>query len=431
MITEQFDVIVVGAGPAGISAALTAAKSGLKTLLIERGEYIGSKNMTGGMLFAQVLQDLVPEYWKEAPLQRPVEHHRIMMTSGARSLEVSFNDQNFLAPPFNGYTVLRHELDEWLVTKAREAGALVVMGTRVDDLIYAGDRIVGVKTGRPDGEVRADLVILADGVNSLLAKKAGLHTELKPEEIGLGVKELLSLPASTINERFGLSNNAGAAYSVIGDFARDLPGGGFIYTNIDSISIGVVVHPDALSEQKITIDEVLERFKARPEVARLIDGGKLMEYSAHLIPEGGYKSMPRLFRNGLLVAGDAAGFCVNTGLVLMGMNLAIASGMNAGETAAYAHEKGDFSSATLHHYTSLLEKSSALSSMKLHQKAPELIKSPRLYNEYPDIVNNLFERIMTIGPEPHASAMTIAREELGKVKFGDLIHDGRTGVNAL
>lgn len=430
-MVEKFDVIIVGAGPAGASAALTAASGGLSVLMIERGEYIGAKNMTGGMLYAQVLQNLVPNFWEEAPLQRPVEHHRIMMTSGERSMEIDFANQGFLNPPYNGFTVLRHEFDEWLVEKARAVGTIVVMSTLVTDLLYEGDRVIGVKTNRPEGDVKADVVILADGVNSLLAQKAGLRKELGVHEIGLGVKELLALPSQTINERFGITGNAGVAYSVIGDFARDIPGGGFIYTNKESISIGVVVNPQALAEQKLTPDEVLERFKARPEVARLIEGSRLLEYSAHLIPEGGLGGMPKLYRNGLLVAGDAAGFCVNTGLVLMGINLAIDSGRCAGETAIQAHQKKDFSAASLKTYESLLNQSSALSSMKTHRKAPEFMGSPRLYGTYPDLVNNLLERILTIGPEPHASAISIGREELGAIKLGDLIRDVKKGVQSL
>jgi len=430
-MAETFDVIVIGAGPAGTSAALTAASAGLRVLVIERGEYVGAKNTSGGMLLAQVLQELVPDYQKEAPLQRPVEHHRIMMTSGERSLEIDFGNRGFLAPPFNGFTVLRQELDEWLANKARAAGAVIVTGTVVDDLLYEGDRVVGVKARRAGGDVRGNVVILADGVNSLLAQKAGLRGELGNHDIGLGVKELLALPAKTINERFGLSGNAGAAYAVIGDFARGIPGGGFIYTNKDSVSIGVVMQPEALARQKITTDEVLEQFKARPEIARLIEGGRLLEYSGHLVPEAGLAGMPKLYRSGLLVAGDAGGFCVNTGIVLMGMNLAIASGKCAGDTAVHARQLGDFSAGTLKHYGQLLEQSIALSAMKTYRRAPQLMASPRLYDQYPDIANNILEQMVTYGAGPHASAAQIVRSELGKVRLTDLLRDGWIGGRAL
>jgi len=430
-MAETFDVIVVGAGPAGASAALTTAKAGLSVLLIERGEYVGAKNVTGGMLLGQVLQDLVPEYWKEAPLQRPVENHHVMFSSGERFLEINFGNRGFLDPPFNGFTVLRQEFDTWLVEKARQSGALLVTSTVVDDLLYEGSQVVGVKTRRADGDIRAHVVILADGVNSLLAQKANLRGKFSLHEVSLGVKELLALPAKTINERFGLSGDSGAAYAILGDFSRGIPGGGFIYTNKDSVSIGVVMQPQALADHQITADEVLERFKARPEVAQLIEGGRLMEYSGHLVPEGGLKSMPKLFRDGLLVAGDAAGFCVNTGLVLMGMNLAIASGKSAGEITVQACKEGDYSSASLSRYLSLLDQGAALSSMKVHRKAPELMQSPRLYDQYPDILNNLMERILTVGAQPHESAIDIVRSELNGLRLKDVIRDGMKGVRAL
>lgn len=428
---ETFDVVVVGAGPAGASAALVAASAGLSVLVIDRGEYAGAKNTCGGMLLARVLEDLVPEYWKEAPLERPIEHHRIQMLSGERSFGIDFGNRGFTSPPYNGFSVLRHEFDEWLIGRARQAGAIVVYGTVVDDLLYENDRIVGVKTRRADGDVRASVVILADGVNSLLAQKAGLRGELGRHDIALGVKELLALPSAAINERFGLTGNAGAAYAVLGDFARGIPGGGFVYTNKESVSIGVVLNPQALADQKITPDQVLERFKAQPEIARLVEGGRLMEYSAHLIPEGGLAAMPKLFKSGLLVAGDAAGFCVNTGIVLMGLNLAIASGKSAGEAAVVASQRGDFSASTLGHYVRQLEQGSALSSMKTHRLAPEFMRSPRLYDEYPEIVNNVMEQMVSIGSGPSKGAVDIVRSELKGLKMGDLLRDGWVGVRAL
>ncbi|NLI93128.1 MAG: FAD-dependent oxidoreductase [Peptococcaceae bacterium] len=430
-MTNKFDVIVVGAGPAGSSAAIMAAKAGLKVLVIERGEYVGAKNMTGGMLMSQILNEVVPEFWKEAPLQRPVVSQRIMMTSGARSMMVDIGNQKFLEPPFNGFSVLRHELDAWMADKAREAGAIVVTGTVVDDVIREGNRIVGVKTRREDGDVYGDVVILADGVNSLLARKVGLKKPDKAHDIGLGVKELLALPAKTINERFGLTGNSGAAFMAIGDFARGIPGGGFIYTNKESISIGMVLQPRALIDQKVTADEVLERFKAVPEVARLIEGAKLIEYSGHLIPEGGYDSMSKLYADGIMVAGDAAGFVVNTGITLQGMNLAIASGKCAGEAAVKACRKQDFSVSSLSEYETLLSEGVALNAMKTHRRAPELMSSSRLFSEYPDMVNDLLEQIVTIGPGPQELAMKIAWREMKKIGWKNLIHDGLTGVKSL
>ncbi|GHT78802.1 dehydrogenase [Actinomycetota bacterium] len=426
-----FDVVVVGAGPAGSSAALVAAQAGLKVLLIERGEYIGAKNVTGGMFLSQILEKIVPNYWEEAPLERPITSQRIMMTSGARDMTVQINNTDNANPPFNGWSVLRHKFDDWLACKAQEAGATVITSTVVDSLLIENGSVVGVKTRREYGEVRAPITVLADGVNSLLAHSIGLAKKPNGKTVGLGVKELLELPSDVINDRFGVSDNGGASYAVIGDFARHIPGGAFIYTNKNSVSIGIVAHPAALSEQNITIDDVLERFKNIPNIARLIKDAKLIEYSGHLIPEGGLGAMAKLQSAGVLVAGDAAGFAINTGITLQGINLAVDSGICAGEATIKAHKAKNFSEATLSEYTRLLDQSVTLSSMKAHAKAPEFVALSRMSNEYPDLVNDLLQRLTTIGATPQPSLTSIAKQELKKIGYGNLLHDVRLGMKAL
>lgn len=431
-MNEKWDIIVVGAGPAGCAAALTSAKAGAKVLLIERGLYPGSKNVVGGMMHTQVLGELVPEYWKEAPLERPIEHQRIMLTSEDSATTIDINNRTFLEPPFNGFSVLRGKFDPWLAKKAQEAGATLVCETVVDDLITENGVVCGVRACRDEGAIKAKVVILADGINSLLAQKLGIYQKPPKGAYSLGVKELLALPAEVINQRFGLDGDAGAAYACLGDFERDIPGGGFIYTNKESISIGVVAEPGALAAQKITADEVLERFKAKPEVARLVEGGHLLEYAAHLIPEGGYENMFELSHAGVMLAGDAAGFGVNTGLVLMGMNLALSSGMCAGEVAAEAIKKNDVSKAGMGvAYTRALENSVALSAMKQHRLAPDFISSPRLYGQYPDALNSLLKSMLQLGPGPQKKTRHMFKDAFGGIKTKDLVRDALIGVRAI
>lgn len=429
---ETFDVIVVGAGPAGSCAAIAAAQAGARTLVIERGSYPGSKNMVGGMMHASVLAELIPEYWKEAPLERPVEHQRIMFTAETGSLTLDVDSRTFLEPPYNGFTVLRGKFDPWLARKAEEAGAVVVCDTVVDDLIVENGTVCGVKTRRDEGEVRAKAVVLADGINSLLAQKIGIYRKPEHGAYSLGVKELLALPADVIDARFGLENGVGAAYACIGDFERDIPGGGFVYTNKESVSIGIVAEPGALAKAGRTIDEVLEAFKAKPEVARLVEGGKLVEYSAHLLPEGGLDKMFDLCRPGVLLAGDAAGFGVNTGIVLMGMNLAIASGMCAGRAAARCAAAGDVSQARLGGtYNAELEECVAMPAMKQHRRAPELIASPRMAGPYSDAVVELLTNMLTLGPRPPKPTKELVKQAFSGMKMKDVLHDVLVGVKAI
>lgn len=430
-MTRDWDVVVVGAGPAGVSAALTAARAGLSVLVLERGEYVGAKNTCGGMMLVDELARLVPDFADTAPLERPVEHHRIALTAGGRVLQVDFADAAFTAAPYNGFTVLRHRFDEWFADQARQVGAVVVARTVVDDLLWDGDRVVGVRTRRAAGEVRAPVVILADGVNSLLARKAGLRGELEPRHVGVGVKQLISLPPAQIDARFGVAPGTGAAVSVIGEFARGIPGGAFLYTNRDSVSVGAVLAPEALVATRTDPHEVLSRFTGRPEIARLLEGGVVREFSAHLVPEGGFDAMPTLSRAGLLVAGDAGGFGINTGLRLMGLNLAMQTGRVAGEVAVGAHRDRDYGAPSLARYGPALEASGALAWQRQHRRAPALMGSPRLFDQYPEVATELLASMVVPPTTPPTGLVGRARHAAANVRLRDLARDLRTGVRAL
>jgi electron transfer flavoprotein-quinone oxidoreductase len=212
---------------------------------------------------------------------------------------------------------------------------------------------------------------------------------------------------------------------------RDIPGGGFLYTNKRSVSVGVVASGCALVEQGMTIDEVLEKFKSLPDIARLLEGAELIEYSAHLVPEGGLAAMPKLYGDGILIAGDAAGFCLNTGITLQGINLAISSGKCAGETALDACKADDVSSGKLSRYETLAKQAAALSAMESHPKAAELLCSKRMSHEYPDMINSIFGKMVTIGPGKQQGMKDIVKSERAQVRFKDLLHDLRLAVKSL
>lgn len=430
-MTIKYDAIVVGAGPAGATAALELARGGARVLMLERGEYVGAKNTCGGMLIGRELGELVPEFWTEAPLERPVRSHRIAMVSGERWFEVEFDDGSFVEPPYNGFTVLRRQFDQWYAAKAQEAGATLVTRTRVDDLLYDGTQVVGVRTDRPDGDVYADVVIACDGVNSLIGRKAGLHRELRSEHVGLGVKHLLALPSEAIESRFGVADGAGAVYSAIGSFARGIAGGGFLYTNKDSVSVGMVMQPADLVRQGVTPYEVLRRFEEHPRIARLIHGGEPIEYTAHLVPEGGYDAMPTLSGPGVLLAGDAGGFVLNTGLRLMGLNLAMSSGRSAAKAALAAMADNDFSGRSLSRYRRFLDQDTALPLMRRHRKASALMASPRMFDDYPDWINEILANLVSSPGTETDKLIPMSRRERGDLRLVDLLRDGLMGVRAL
>jgi electron transfer flavoprotein-quinone oxidoreductase len=431
---QQFDAIVVGAGPAGSTAALAMARAGLQVALIERGEYPGAKNVSGAALYApNLLAELLPNFWEEAPVERYLTRRVITFLSQDSALSVDFRTQHFAEPPYNGFTILRPKFDRWLACKAEEAGALLITSTVVDDLIYDGKQVVGVRCRRENGDLYAPVVIAADGANSFLAKKAGLQHEFKASEMTLGVKEVLRLDAHTIEERFNLNNSdEGMTNEYIGFATGDVKGGAFLYTNRETLSLGVVVQIASLAEKRARAYELLDQFKQHPAVAPLVKDAVSLEYSAHIIPEGGWAMLPRLSSGGLLVVGDAAGFVFAAGLFLEGMNFAIASGLAAAATVKEAHDEQDYSALSLSRYRQRLDKSFVLQDLKRFRHTPEFVNNPRLQNLYPDLFCEAAENVFRSNGTPrHKLGKTIYGVFSKKVSVRTLLRDGWQAARAL
>ncbi len=146
-IEEKFDAIVVGAGPAGCAAAYTMAKAGLGVLVVERGKFAGSKNIAGGILYGAVLNNLLPSFWEEAPVERHISRHICTFLSEKTSLSLDFNAAGLNHPSYNGCTVLRAKFDHWMAKKVEQAGAIVAAGIRADDLLWDNHRVAGIIAG--------------------------------------------------------------------------------------------------------------------------------------------------------------------------------------------------------------------------------------------------------------------------------------------
>jgi electron transfer flavoprotein-quinone oxidoreductase len=424
-MAKSFDVVVVGAGPAGSLAALQLARAGYSVVMVERGNRPGAKNMFGGLLHnTPVLNELLPDFPEKAPLERHVYKKTLAFLTPDAAVALTFENENYDNPPYNGFTVFRPAFDGWLASQAVRAGALLLCDCTAEDVIRENGRIAGVTVKGREGELRGKIVIAADGVLSFIARKAGLRGDFKAEKMGLGVKLLLGLPESEINSRFGLVRDQAADISLLGA-AGGMRGGGFLYTQREGVSIGLVVHLDSLKASGKTPYDALSDFSQHPSLQKLVKGGKPLEYSAHLIPEGGFKALPRLYTDGLLVCGDAAGLCYTNGINLEGINLAMTSGALAAETAIQAFRANDFSARMLSLYRKKLENSFVMKDMKTFQNASAMMRSNRLYRTYPRLLADIMEKIYRAGGGPRSRLWSlIRREALKEVGIKNLIADG-------
>ncbi len=387
MSEERFDCIIVGGGLAGLTAAYVLAANGIEALLVEKGNYSGAKNMTGGRLYGHSLEKVIPDFAAGAPLERKIVRERLYRGPSGSAAVAEYASAAIDAPPGESYAVLRGVLDRWLADQAEEQGAMLVYGVRVDELMMDGDKVCGVIAG--DEEMEANVVLLCDGVNSLLSQRLGYKEAPRPDQAAVGAKEVIALGEDVINERFGLATGEGAAWMFIG------PGeayDGFLYTNKDSVSVGVTMTVDDIDKTQNNVPQMLEDFKSSPEIAPLLEGGRLLEYSAHLIPEGGAEMLPRLYGDGVLVAGDAAALCANLGFTLRGMDLAVESGRLAAEAILAANGKGDFSAQALSGYQKALEESFVMDCVKNEKACRAAVKTADLSGDPAAALNGILQK---------------------------------------
>ncbi len=418
-MSVRFDTIVVGAGPAGSAAALVIARAGYRVLLLERGEFPGSKNVSGAAFYGTpVLDELIPRFWESAPVERYLTRRVVVMTSPDSSIAMDVKTQRFGEAPYNAFTILRPHFDRWLADQAVAAGATLLNETVADDVLRDGaGRISGVRVRREGGEIEAPVVIAADGVNAFLAKRAGLQREFAAHEISLGVKEVLALDEQVIEDRFGLTGDEGTAQEYIGSITSDVYGGGFLYTNRQTLSLGVIVQLSSLAERRVRAYDLLELFKSHPSVRPLVRGARLVEYSAHMIPEAGWDMLPKLYTDGMMVTGDAAGLCFATGLYLEGINYAIASGAAAGQTALAALKRGDSSARVLKGYEERLKKSFVLRDFRAYRSAPRFVNAHDLQTVFPQIATNVAEQVFRSRGQPKRKLVPTVLGEIRKSKL--------------
>ncbi len=426
-MADDFDVIVVGAGMAGASAAIRLAKGGANVLLLERGSEPGSKNLSGGILWGHDLDAILPDWWHEMPVERHIVRKRFGFLTGDRALSFDFEDGDWRKEPYVAHSVLRARTDAWLAKQAESAGATLVTSVPVERLNWEGHRVHGVVQG---GEtMTAPITIVADGANSRLSLGTPIrpNARLEASATELGMKEVYRLDDAVIEDRFQLGADEGHAEEwVTGIFPPGVMAGGFLYTNRDTLSLGLIVNLGSLFGRKAYSQELIEKFKLHPAIAARLKGAELVEYGAKLISSG-WASRPAAFHgDGWMIAGDAAGFVFSNGLVIQGMNYAVRTGLLAAETALAATASHDASAARLAEYDRRLEATGVLPDFRDFERMDDVKWNPRFYTAYPKFATELFHSMMTEtgAPKRPARRLLKAAQKAAGLSTVSLVRDG-------
>jgi electron transfer flavoprotein-quinone oxidoreductase len=416
----DFDVIVVGAGVAGSTAATRMAKKGLNVLLVDRAKPIGSKNLSGGVLWGHDLDEVFPNWWAEAPVERPITTKGVAFLTKESSLNATFSTASWKQPPYNAFSVLRARFDLWLSEQAAKAGVTVIDGVNVEHL--AIEDVNGVRTVKgvvQAGEtITGDCVILCDGANSRLSMDLGVRGKLDREGYVTGVKQVIKFPSEqALQDRFAIGPNEGVAIEyVMGYLENGAKAGGFLYTNKDTVSLGVVVNLDSIWEKGVYNHKIMEAFRTHPAIAALLQGGEMVEYGAHLVPVGMGDIVPQLYGNGWLIAGDAAGFVYSNGLVIHGMNYAARSGILAADACVHAKKNGGFTEHNLSTYKRMIDDSIIMQDFEKFRTAHEFEWDDFNHFVLPGLVEDVFKGIFTATGQPKENVETIARRSLKRRK---------------
>lgn len=394
-MSDDFDIIIIGAGIAGTACALRCARAGLSVLLLERGEMPGSKNLSGGRLYCHALTELLPDAHQSAPLERRITQENLTLLTRYGATTYSS-----LRPEGDSWSVLRARFDPWFVAQAEVEGVQFISGITVDALHIEDGRVCGVIAD--DETLRARYVVLAEGANSVLAERYGFQPRPSTTAMALGIKETLALDQQVLEARFRLSAEEGAAMLFSGEVCGTLPGGAFLYTNKETLSFGVVCPLSTIAQSGIPAVELLERLKMHPALHPLLKGSETLEYGAHLVPEGGLHNLPVQYAGeGWLLVGDALRSCVNTGFSVRGMDMALIGAQAASQTLINACLKcAPQNLFPAYHHA--IQHSLLWEVMHRYRDMPALLQRQGWYNQWPALMDDISREIWHQGKRPVA-----------------------------
>lgn len=442
MSEDKFDCIIVGGGVAGLSAAMTLAKNNCKFLLIERGEFSGSKNVSGGVLWGSDLNRLVPNYYEDDEgWERFITQRRLTFMDEQSSFSIDFKSDHFDSKPYKGLVVLRSKFDRWLAEKVEEA---IAESDYPEDSFLATEilvheilkdetgKAVGIRAG--EEEFFADCVIIAEGVNNLLTRQVGLQSKyVGADYVATGVKEIIRFDREVLEHKFQLNGLSGMSNEFIGEATMGVEGGGFLYTNRESISLGLVLGLADLRNKGKKPYDILNHFKQHPTIADIVKDGGVVEYSAHVVSTGDMRIMPKeLYADGVMLAGESANLLLNSGKAIQGMDYAMHSGILAAETVIDGKSNGDFSAKSLKKYRDKLEESYVLKDLKKFQSAVHFLHGEDMFTSVPKVVNDFARQFFTIENKPTQKTAQMLKQSVKKhSSFWKLAKLGFKGSRAL
>lgn len=366
--TITTDVLIIGGGPSGLATSIHLAdifnqegQSG-RILLVEKGKTIGSHILSGAIIKPSVFKELLPGVdFSEIPFNAKVTKDKTVLLSEKRAISLPFHIP-YMSNSGN-YTASLGQICRYLAIKAEEKGVEIYPGFAVDEILYKDGKVIGAKTKdtgidhhgnqlenfQPGTRIEAKITVFAEGtrgsLTKMLIKKFDLNDGRNEQVYSLGCKEIWSVPPGNIS--------AGEVYHTMGyPLANDEFGGGFIYgLNDNKVAVGLVVGLD-YKDPTFDVHDAMQIWKTTSFVSRILKGGKMIEYGAKTLPEGGYYSIPKLYVDNALIVGDSAGLVAMP--ALKGIHLAVRSGMLAAQTIANALSKNDTSEKTLQQYETLL-----------------------------------------------------------------------------
>lgn len=415
-------MIIIGGGPSGLSTAYFLIKAGLDVLVIERGVVLGSKNVFGGRIYSYILDKYFDGWRDEAPIERWVRSEKVSFLCKDDSVTLEY--RRLADPPkYDSFTAFLSKFVSWLGERVEADGGAIITGVKVNEMIFENEVVSGVLAG---GErLSSDYVVIAEGANTVLSEKYGIRNKPSPRKTALGIKEVIRLDEKIINERFSLSSSEhGVAQFILGEPTKNILGGGFLYTMKNYVSIGLVIRLENIGKSDLMMKDVAEDLRLHPYIKNLTRDGTLIEYSAHLIREEGINDIiNKPYGNGYLVVGDAAGYLLNTGFTIRGVDYAMESGRLAANTIIKAHEEGRRGSEALSIYKDYLDKSILMKSLRRFTKTSSFLLKERIYKDYPKILCKAFNGIYTVEEEPKRAYESIREAMGGTVSLLSLLKD--------